>query len=527
MAEIKLREYQYRSYSLAKQAFAQYRRLMLQSPTGSGKTVLASYMITNAIAKGLKVYFVCHRKELIDQTSKTLTKFGIPHGFIANGYRSNFFHNVQICSVGTLVNRLEIIPDPDMVIFDEAHHAAAGTWAKIIDHFSAPRPVYSQGGIITGKKPGAYIIGFSATPERLDGRSLTPFFDHLVPGPQPQELIDLGHLSRYRLKSVDEQAVRELKMVNGKYILGESEHLMTKKKIVGDVVKTWQDTARGKLTMGFAPTVKASHTYVDAFKAAGISAVHLDGDTPSDERRSKLQALARGEIKIVYNVRLFAEGFDIAANSGMDVTIGCMIDTAPTESLSEWLQRCGRALRPQDIAFINDHAGNYNRHGLPSRDRLWTLAGREANQRANEGKDAEQAVREIKCSRCWNVDLLPVPENRCSQCGNPYPVRKIREYEEISHVDLIDVDTGSVSSAQAQAIADKEEVGNHSSESLLQESREVASLKTQLFNLSVGAKHLGIKPPFEKAAIMKMEKKLLRENIAYLKTLMKESPMVN
>ena len=127
------------------------RSPLVVSPTGSGKTVLFAYIAQGTSAKGNSVVILVHRQELVDQTCRTLRAFGVDHGVIAAGRTPDRSHAVQVASVQTYVRRLDSFK-PALIIADEAHHATAGSWRKVINHH-----------------PQARVLGVTATPQRLDG----------------------------------------------------------------------------------------------------------------------------------------------------------------------------------------------------------------------------------------------------------------------------------------------------------------------------------------------------------------------
>jgi len=158
--------------------------------------------------------------------------------------------------------------------------------------------------------------------------------------------------------------------------------------------------------------------------AAGIPALHLDGKTPRHIRKQASIDFAMGKIEVLCNIDLFGEGYDLAAQAGMDVTIECVISARPTQSLSLWLQQCGRALRKKDYpAIILDHAGNAMRHGLPDDEREWSLDGKMAREARNS--DAGIPIRQ--CPKCYAVHK---PADVCPECGHVYEI-KARSPEEI------------------------------------------------------------------------------------------------
>ena len=132
---ITLRDYQQSAVEAVRASFAsRHRRVCFVMPTGAGKTVVASYITENAVGRGNPVLILAHRIELIDQLSASLTVFGIQHGVIAAGRSMNGMP-VQVGMIGTVARRLDRIPAPSLIVIDEAHHATASTYRKIIDAF--------------------------------------------------------------------------------------------------------------------------------------------------------------------------------------------------------------------------------------------------------------------------------------------------------------------------------------------------------------------------------------------------------
>lgn len=408
-------------------ALRTYNSVLLQSPTGSGKTVMASDMSKTASGKGAYVFFICHRQELVDQTAKTFSKFGLDYGIIAAGWPVNYASKVQICSIDTLKNRLDKVPYPNLVIWDEAHHVAAGGWAKVKTYYSK-----------------AKHIGLSATPERLDGKGLAEYFDYMVLGPAVAWLIENKRLADYRI--FQGSAMPDMKGVHkrmGDFVKSESAAVMDNNTITGGIVKHWLKHARHKKTIGFAVSIELSQKYCEEFRRQGITAVHLDGKTPKPERRAVAKAFAEGDIDVLWNVGLFSEGYDLAAQADMDVTIDAVIDAAPTQSLAQWLQRAGRALRVKSDgsdAIILDHAGNATRHGLPDDDRKWNLNGKKARE---ENEEASIATRQ--CKECFAIHR---PAPKCPQCGYEYVVEG-RQIEEVEQ-DMVEMDKATMRRKERQ-----------------------------------------------------------------------------
>lgn len=377
------------------------RRVLLQAPTGAGKTALASFMAAESSSRGRQVWFICHRAELVLQTSLTFRKFGIDHSFIAAGYPMHLNAGVLICSIDTLKNRLNVLQPPKLAIIDECHHSGAAGWARVVAWLT---------------ENGAYVVGLSATPTRLDGSGLDEHFDDLIPGPQVSWLMSEGHLSTYRMFCPDIPDMKGVKNFAGDFKKSESEERMSTPKLTGNIIAHWEAHAKGMKTVGFAVNVAHSHHLTDAFNQAGHRFAHLDGGTDKRERKRIIQAYAKDEIDGIFNVGLFGEGFDLSAIAQTDTTIDALIDAAPTQSLSAVIQRWGRVLRPKrdgSKGVILDHAGNaFYRHGFPDDERSWTLQG---DSKGSKSSATEGPPPPVICKGCFNAIRRPLPQ-RCPHC---------------------------------------------------------------------------------------------------------------
>lgn len=372
------------------------KRILLQLATGGGKTVMAAAMLGGAAHRGKRSFFNVHRKELIEQTSRTFAGAGIPHGFVAAGMPYNPLAPVVLAGVQTLANRLDTIAPPDMYVTDECHHCTATTWAAI-----------------SGAWPDAVHIGLTATPERLDGRGLKEFYDVMVDGPSTAELIGRGFLSPYRYYAPGNPDLTGVPSRAGDFNRGDLGDLLDRPKLVGDVVEHYLRLARGKQGVVFAVTRNHSQHIAEAFAAEGVRAAHVDGAMADKERAAIVAAFRAGDLDMMVNVDLFGEGFDVP---GL-VYAGL---ARPTESLALFLQQCGRALRTfpgKGQAIICDHFGNAFRHGLPDDPREWSLDGRKKNGRRAAANDA---IPIHQCPECYRVTASSVRE--CPGCGFVFAV---------------------------------------------------------------------------------------------------------
>lgn len=416
---VKLRDYQEALISNTRAALRRTKKVLLQAPTGAGKTALGTHMTGTSAQRGFRTWFVVHRQELIEQTSKTFARFGVSHSFIAAGRPYDPAALVHICSIDTLKRRLSSIESkPHFVIWDECHHIAAAGWTAVFEALA-----------------GSYHVGLSATPIRTDGSGLDSHFDEMVLGPAVSWLIENGHLSKYRAFAPAAPDLSGVKKAMGDYATGQLADVMDKPKLTGDIVQHWQRHCAGMRTCGFAVNVKHSQSIVQAFIDAGIPAAHLDGETPAVERADIIRRYADGEILVLWNVGLFGEGFDLSAIAGRDVTIDAVILARPTQSLALHLQQVGRALRPAPgkVAIILDHAGNSFRHGLPDDERTWKLQGTEKKLRG----DDDALPPPITCKCCFGQIRRPAPP-ACPICGEaivaesaPLPQQSKAELREI------------------------------------------------------------------------------------------------
>ena len=352
-----LRPYQEKGVANIRAAFAQGRRkVCYAAPTGSGKTVIFAYLAHRIVEKGQRVAIVVHRQELVDQTCVALAAEGVRFGVIAAGYPEDLGAPVQVCMAQTLTRRLERLVSVSVLIVDEAHHVIAATWRAIL------RAV-----------PAAWVLGVTATPERLDGKGLAEVFDVLVVGPTVRELIAQGWLSPFIIYAPERLVdLKSARTVAGDYAVGDLARRMSASFVLDDALAEYRSRLDGQSAIAFCTTIDHSRTVARFFRAAGVRAQHLDGDTPSTERRQLIGQLATGEVSIITNCGFIAEGLDIPSVAGV-------ILLRPTKSLALHLQQIGRALRPapgKRRAVILDHAGNVYRHGMPDLEHAWSLEGR-------------------------------------------------------------------------------------------------------------------------------------------------------
>ena len=392
---MKLRDYQQQAINDIREAFrAGSRSVLLQLPTGGGKTVIFSEACRLATSKGNSVLILVHRRELVDQASDKLTRIGVDHGIICAGYKPRV-SKVQVASVQTLARRLKLQPfTPQLIIIDEAHHCTkANTWGKVLNYWSKAR-----------------LIGVTATPCRLDGKGLKHIFDTLITGPSVAELTAAGHLSPAKLWAPPARIdLSKLKTRAGDYVAEQAGEAMSDKTIIGDVVAHYKRHADGVPAIAFCCNVYHAEIVARDLRANGISARTLFGSTPKPARASTVQDFADGRVQVLVTVDVVSEGFDCPA-------AGAALLLRPTKSEALYLQQVGRVLRPwsgKSHAIVLDHVGNIRQHGFPDEEREWTLNDR--LKRGSKGGPAAAAVRE--CPECFAA-FKPSPV--CPSCGHKF-----------------------------------------------------------------------------------------------------------
>lgn len=382
-------------YADVRAAIATHQSVLIQCATGWGKTALATVIAKGASDKRKRAIFTVHRRDLVRQTASTFNQVGLQYGYVASGLRANPFAAVQIATIGTLVNRLERWPS-DLLVVDEGHLAAAPTWRRVIDHYRAM---------------GAKILILSATPTRLDGKSLAGIADTMVCGPSVRWLMDRGLLSEYRAYAPARPDMAGLHVRAGEYVTAELEERFDKPTVIGDAISAWHRFAAGKRTLAFAFSRVHGKNLCEAYNRAGIPAQYIDGETGDDQRRSRISAFADGAAKVLVGVNLFCEGFDLSAQVGREVPVEAGAFLRPTKSLALAMQMVGRCLRRKSQpAILMDHVGLFAEHGLPDDDRQWSLDGASGSKRPGEA-----TIGLCVCQQCMGCFR---PAMACPHCGH-------------------------------------------------------------------------------------------------------------
>lgn len=319
---------------------------LVVSPSGSGKSYILAYLEKLLTEQGYLVYVYAPTIEVREQLDELMK---------GNGSSNK--------TKGVIEDINGDNDAPDYLLIDEAHHSEAETYQMLFE-----------------KYPNAVKIGFSATPERLDGKGLDNSYQNIIIGKTVRELIDNHILSDYKYyapsvsSGIQYSIKKKYLEVNGetffKAVRKESGY---QKKIYADVLKTWIEKGENKQTILFAPSIAMSKAFAKEFSQNGIVAEHIDGLMKMADRKATLEAFRRGEIRVICNVDLISEGFDMS-------DADCVILTRPTESLAMFMQQAFRAMRYREgkTAIILDHANNIALHGEIDQVFEWRLEGKES-----------------------------------------------------------------------------------------------------------------------------------------------------
>lgn len=345
--------------------FKSHRSLMVQMPTGTGKTYLLAAVVLDYIRQtGGYVWIVTHRRELVQQVRETLRKF--------RQYAQDdeaFKKHAVVYSIQWLSRHYDDVSEiPVMIIVDEAHHAVAKTYSSVVNAY-----------------PKAKVLGLTATPCRLSGEPFTDLFERLLQSWTVNRFIAKGYLSLYDYMSVrpdndDINIIRGLKKrgADGDFSVREMAEKLDIRPSLQRLCDTVLRYAKGKKGIVYAISIQHAEHIAEFYRENGIKAVAISSKTPVKVREDVVRRfkktpmdntmpLTEDDIQVVVNCELWGEGWDVPDAEFIQLA-------RPTLSLSKYLQMVGRGLRVYDgkkYCLILDNVGSYRLFGLPSDDRDW------------------------------------------------------------------------------------------------------------------------------------------------------------
>lgn len=354
VTQITLRQYQREAVDAVHAADCQNPAVGL--PTGGGKTLVFSKLIEE---RGHPALILAHRDELIQQAAEKYNAVDptVPVGIVKAGMNQMDLP-VVAASVQTLARdrRLQQMPlDFKTLVVDEAHHAAADTYRKILNHFS-------------GVEKRVFV---SATLERADKKALGSVIDEIVYHRSMLDLMEEGYLVDVRAIAVriPKFDTHGLKLSHGDFKNKEVEDALTEAGAERVAVQAWLEHAPTRKTIVFTPGVASAVLFAETFKAAGVAATYVSGDLDLDERRRRLEAFSAGDYQVVTNAMVLTEGYD-------EPSVDCIMVARPTRSKPLYVQQIGRGTRlypgKEDLLVI-DLVGNEERLDLISVPKLFGI----------------------------------------------------------------------------------------------------------------------------------------------------------
>ena len=424
----KLRWYQEESKQNILEALETYRAVLAVAPCRSGKTVTFCNILEEMMCRSV---IMQHRQELIYQSALTLTRNQVKFDLVANAtlrkrivrdsislYGKNYYtpgSMINIASVGQLINMPHSwLAQIRLIVADECHHMTQGSsWEKAFNLM-----------------PNAKLIGFTATPCRLDGKGLGKashgLFETMVQSPTARQLINEGYISDYKIFVPGQVSGLDMvKITSG----GEFDHdqlkaVMDKSQIVGNLAHSYNTFVPGKKGLIFTIDIESAERMAETFNSMGIKSAAVSGKTDPDVRAKALVRLERGDLKCVFNCELFGEGTDLPA-------IDFVMFARPTMSFGLYYQQFFRPLsldpnNPAKVGYVIDHVGNVYRHGLPDADRVWEL---NPVKRSSKTKKPSGVV---VCDECLGVYERVVHGRTCPYCQFHKPVTPRTPVEEVA-----------------------------------------------------------------------------------------------
>lgn len=349
-----------------------------------------------------RVMFLIHRKEVLDQAVKTFKKQKVNSNLLTAGM------------VQTLTRRVDKLETPNVILVDEAHHALAKSYQRILNKF-----------------PKAIVLLFTATPRRTGRMQLDQIADDIIVGQSIHELTEKGFLAPFRyFQPPNDFDVKALKRGSTGDYTAESMQEAMSTKIFGHIVKQYKRIANGMQAVVYTYSIDSAIKIANEFNSEGICAVEVDGTTSKEKRDLAVRKFRDQEIKILVNVNLFTEGVDLP-------NVDCVIMARPTASLALYLQFSMRCLNPREgkTAIIIDHANNFKTFGYPDDDRDWKQAIKSGKQKSKTLL-TDPGLSIVTCDYCFAVvKASEVKDGKCPICDKPI---KVHEAKPVSDVDLVE-----------------------------------------------------------------------------------------
>lgn len=391
-----LRDYQNHSLSILRKSFAQRnKRVILNAPTGFGKTVVGGSICKGGLEKGRRIVVLVHRIEILEQFYQTFRKFGICPTLIQPGQKVLYHDQFYLGMVETFRRRItsyDILNQiqPDLLICDEVHW---GSYESIIERF------------------GGQVIGFTATPKASSGQELNQYFDDCACPIKVSELIRDKYLLPGRTFSI-EHDFSGVKLSGQDFNIKQLHEEFKKPKLFTGVLEEYEKHAKGRKAIVYSVNIEHSRATASLFYERGYRIYCIDANTP--EREDLMHSFRSSEDGILFNVGIATTGFD-------EPSVGCIIENYATAQITKHVQVVGRGARPDGVMddfIIIDMGRNYMRHGLYGEDVDWIAIFN--NPKLGKSKREESQISNMECRECGAI--IKTKYTHCPYCDT-----KVRE----------------------------------------------------------------------------------------------------
>ncbi|OJW51334.1 MAG: helicase [Thiobacillus sp. 65-1059] len=392
-------------------------------PTGSGKTIMLSAVAGGVLEEpDAKACILAHRDEL---TAQNREKFGRVNPGVATSVfdakEKSWAGRATFAMVQTLSRdaHLDAMPTLDLLVVDEAHHAASPSYRRVIDR-------------VLSRNPRALIFGATATPARSDGKGLREVFSNVADQITLGELIASGHLVPPRTFVIDvgaQSALAQVRRTATDFDMTEVEAILNRTPITDAVIRHWREKAGERKTIVFCSTVAHAQCVADAFVAASIRAVLIHGELSDAERKVRLAEYESGEAQVVVNVAVLTEGYDYTPTS-------CVVLLRPSSHKSTLTQMIGRGLRTVDPA---EHPGVVKTDCIVLDFGTATLMHGSLEQEANlDGHQHQGQAPTKECPSC--EALVPLGCRECPLCGFEWTIDPAEQAEAMDDFVMTEID---------------------------------------------------------------------------------------
>ena len=404
-------------------ALHQHGNTLAIGPTGSGKTIMLSAVAGGVLEElDAKACILAHRDEL---TAQNREKFGRVNPGLATSVfdakEKSWAGRATFAMVQTLSRdaHLDAMPTLDLLVVDEAHHAASPSYRRVIDR-------------VLSRNPRALIFGATATPARSDGKGLREVFSNVADQITLGELIASGHLVPPRTFVIDvgaQSALAQVRRTATDFDMVEVEAILNRTPITDAVIRHWREKAGDRKTIVFCSTVAHAQCVADAFVAAGIRAVLIHGELSDAERKVRLAEYETGEAQVVVNVAVLTEGYDYTPTS-------CVVLLRPSSHKSTLTQMIGRGLRTVDPA---EHPCIVKTDCIVLDFGTATLMHGSLEQEAN--LDGHQHQGEAPTKECPSCEAtVPLGCRECPLCGFEWTREEVEQAEALDDFVMTEID---------------------------------------------------------------------------------------